>query len=120
MSIVPDPVDDLSVKQIMAKSLELQWKASPKALSFHILISKDKGRTYKYVHHGEGYESPLHSLMITFLKPDTLYYLKIYSGNRFEYETQGRIIQVKTLTRSEEKGKIFFRFWLIDLEKKKN
>ena len=69
------------------------------------MMSRDQGRSFKYVNYGqgEGLEGR-DSLTIFPLRPGTEYIFRLFAGNRFEYEDIGKTITLKTLTRSQERG----------------
>ena len=95
---------------ILARSLDLDW-VSPDANSWHLRISKDGGNSFRFVNdgQGEGYEGST-TLQLFPLRPGKEYIVSIHAGNRFEYESQGRRLTVKTLTREQESGETFTCF----------
>lgn len=69
------------------------------------MMSRDKGRSFRYVNGGQGQGFEGGSWIDVFmLRPGLEYIFKIYAGNRFEYETIGSIASVSTMTHSDENG----------------
>jgi hypothetical protein len=55
----------------------------------------------------EGYKrepNAYNSVVVMGLKPGTKYLFRIYAGNRFDYEQQGKLIEIETLAGISEKG----------------
>jgi hypothetical protein len=83
--------------------LRISWVSDAK--SFHIMMSRDNGRTFRYVNggQGEGYEGGTF-IDVFMLRPGQEYIFKVYAGNRFEYEAMGLTKTVSTMTIGQENG----------------
>ncbi|KAJ3413466.1 hypothetical protein HDV05_008035 [Chytridiales sp. JEL 0842] len=117
--VLPQPITDLTVSQILAHTITLTW-TSP-ALSFKVLQSSDGGESWGPVNYGQGenfepvpivastdpegqkrLEGAFNRLVVMGLNPSTVYMFRVYAGNRFDYEQHGKTLTVSTLSVHQE------------------